>query len=201
VCATNRDLDAEMDGHGFRRDLYYRIAANVVRLPPLGERRDDVLPLFRHFLSGAMPGAVSLDDAVVRWIQQRDYPGNVRDLKQLAARIAARHVGPGPVTPGDVPEEERPRPSDVHTGRRQLLERAVQAALDDERTLKEIKEEAADTAIRLTIADCRTRRAAARRLGVTERALQLRRKRETSNRSGEQEGNSAPQDGSSSSRG
>lgn len=176
VCATNRDLPAEVAAGRFRLDLYHRLAANIVALPPLRERRGDILPLFRHFLAEVTGAAeLPLDPSVVALVQQRDYPGNVRDLRQLALRIAARHVDPGPVTPGDVPDEERPTDSTWAVERRVdgLLDDAVEAALHAGRNYREIRDAAADTAVRLAI-----RRAgndlqeAARRLGVTDRMVQ-----------------------------
>src|SRR5258706_5095499 len=101
ISATHRDLDAEMNEGRFRRDFYYRIAAWSCTLPPLRERREDIPALARHFLHG------TLDPAVLDLLVSRDYPGNVRDLRHLCERIAFRHVGDGPITLGEVPEEER----------------------------------------------------------------------------------------------
>lgn len=110
VCATNRDLTAELARGTFREDFYYRIAACALHLPALRDRRADVLPLFEHFFEQVRPdgGAPALEGAVRRWVVERDYPGNVRDLRSLVQRIAQRHVGDGPITVGDVPEGERP---------------------------------------------------------------------------------------------
>jgi transcriptional regulator with GAF, ATPase, and Fis domain len=109
VCATNRDLLTEEAQGRFRRDLYFRIASWTCRLPALRERREDVLSLARHFLrevfhAGAVPG---FDPAVRDYVLVRDYPGNVRELRQLVHRLAKRHVGEGPITLGDLPEDER----------------------------------------------------------------------------------------------
>lgn len=84
VCATNRNLIEEQMAARFRRDLYYRIAACTCHLPPLRERREDILPLVRHFIESQRPdNPPDLDDAVRDYLLARDYPGNVRDLKQL----------------------------------------------------------------------------------------------------------------------
>ena len=106
----------------FRNDLYYRIASWVFRVPPLQERREDILPLARHFLRTFRPDNSDLDfDPAVRdYLLSRPYPGNVRDLRQLIARISSRHVGPGPITVGDIPVEER---SDRRQRRAQRLAR------------------------------------------------------------------------------
>jgi DNA-binding NtrC family response regulator len=179
VCATNRDLEAEVRAGRFRLDLYHRIAASRVVLPPLRDRRDDVLDLFHHFLGEVTGEAdLSVDPAVAALLRRRDYPGNVRDLRQLALRIAARHVGPGPITPGDVPDEEctaglHTLPGDPDREVTGLLEAAVRAALSDGRGYREIRDDAAETAVRLTVRMCGDDlQQAARRLGVTDRMLQ-----------------------------
>jgi transcriptional regulator with PAS, ATPase and Fis domain len=111
VCATNRDLMAEQSGGGFRRDLYYRIAACMFHLPPLRQRPEDILPLARHFLRQHFPHDedVDFDDAVSGYLVSREYPGNVRDLKQIVGRLAYRHAGRGKITLGSVPPEDGPQ--------------------------------------------------------------------------------------------
>ncbi|MGH3871435.1 MAG: sigma 54-interacting transcriptional regulator [Pseudonocardiaceae bacterium] len=176
VCATNRDLRAEVAAGRFRLDLYHRLAANIVALPPLRERRGDLMPLFRHFFAEATGTAeLRLDPSVVALLEQRDYPGNVRDLRQLALRIAARHVEPGPVTPGDVPDEERPTDGTLAAQGRVdgLLEDAVQTALYAGCSYRQIRDAATDTAVRLAIRLAgNDLQEAARRLGVTDRMVQ-----------------------------
>ncbi len=188
VCATNRDLARARETGEFRADLYYRIAASVVRLPTLAQRRDDILDLFRHFFAaasaldgrpGSAPtGPVALTPEVATALVNREYPGNVRDLRQLAVRIRARHVGVGPVTPGDLPEEERPGVRARPTSAGELLEQAVRGSLAGGASLRQVRDDATDAAIRVALADSGGRvAAAARLLGVTDRALQLRRAR------------------------
>ncbi len=109
VCATNRDLLREVEEGRFRADLYYRIAVSTVALPPLRDRPEDILPLFHHFLRVVHGSDLDVDADVADLLRRRRYPGNVRDLRQLALRVLTRHVGSGPITVGDVPEEERPR--------------------------------------------------------------------------------------------
>jgi transcriptional regulator with GAF, ATPase, and Fis domain len=179
VCATNRDLVAEEAAGRFRRDLYYRIAAWTFRLPPLRDRVEDVLPLAWHFLRRARPDAdrLQLGDAVRDLLLTRDYPGNIRDLRQLVFRIAGRHVGTGTITVGDVPPEERPALSRGEGGWADVtFEDAIRRALAKGATLRDISGRAADTAISIAVADEQFNlQRAARRLGVTDRALQLRR--------------------------
>ncbi|HRO60388.1 MAG TPA: sigma 54-interacting transcriptional regulator, partial [Burkholderiaceae bacterium] len=110
VSATNRELEACVAAGTFRADLYYRIAGWVCRMPPLRERREDVVPLATRFQlefdDGC--GCSGFDEPVRQYLLGRDYPGNVRDLRRLVARLCHRHAGPGPITIGDVPEDERP---------------------------------------------------------------------------------------------
>ena len=100
ICATNRPLQDAVERGQFRSDLYYRISAWDCELPPLRQRREDVLPLASHFLSELIPELESptFDPAVTDFIARREYPGNIRELRLLMARVAARHVGNGPVT-------------------------------------------------------------------------------------------------------
>jgi transcriptional regulator with GAF, ATPase, and Fis domain len=109
VCATNRNLLKEVEQSRFRADLYYRIAVATVSLPPLRDRAEDILPLFRHFVRAVHGADLEIDTEVANLVEGRTYPGNVRDLRQLALRMLTRHAGTGPITVGDVPEEERPR--------------------------------------------------------------------------------------------
>jgi transcriptional regulator with GAF, ATPase, and Fis domain len=103
VSATNRDLLAEEMRGCFRRDFYYRIAGWVCHLSPLRERPEDILPLARRFMEKLRPGeSYEFDDAAREYLLTRKYPGNVRDLRQLVTRIFYRHVGPGPITVGDI---------------------------------------------------------------------------------------------------
>jgi transcriptional regulator with GAF, ATPase, and Fis domain len=179
ICATHRDLEAAVADGSFRADLYYRIAGWRCTTPPLRERRDDILPLARFFHRQIDPRAprLEMDQAVTEYLLTRDYPGNVRDLRQVVARLCQRHSGPGPLTVGDVPEPERPAGSieppcwpDRH------FEAAIRRALELGIGLKEIGQIAADLATRVALEqEGGNLQRAAVRLGVTDRALQIRR--------------------------
>jgi transcriptional regulator with GAF, ATPase, and Fis domain len=177
VCATNRDLLTSCNAGAFRADLFFRLAAATVEMPPLRERPDDILSLACHFMGGGDDGPPPLSRPVRDLLQARDYPGNVRDLKQLMSRISLRHVGPGPVTAGDVPPSERPLPGSARGWQDDFataLSRAVALGVP----LREIVDAARDTAISVAVstADGSLRQAASR-LGVTDRTLQLHRAR------------------------
>ncbi|GGK29072.1 sigma-54-dependent transcriptional regulator [Salinarimonas ramus] len=93
VCATHRDLEAEVARGGFREDLWYRINVLTVRIPPLRERPDEIAPLLARFAAEAGPRlrgvriAVATDaEAAARGY---DWPGNVRELKNRVERAVA----------------------------------------------------------------------------------------------------------------
>ncbi|MCC6596083.1 MAG: sigma-54-dependent Fis family transcriptional regulator [Rhodanobacteraceae bacterium] len=98
ISATNADLPALIRDGRFREDLYYRLNVIELRLPPLAERGDDVLPLAEHFLAGA----ARLDAGARAALLAHAWPGNVRELKNAIQRaqllcsegvISARDLG------------------------------------------------------------------------------------------------------------
>jgi transcriptional regulator with GAF, ATPase, and Fis domain len=158
VCATNRDLAAEQAKGSFRNDFYYRIAGCTLHLPSLRERKEDILPLFRHFFRQLHPDRTPpiLEGAVRDLLVSRAYPGNVRDLRSLVLRIIHRHLGVGFVTVGDIPDQERPalgvtRQPDG-AGRDQGLEESIGRSLDLGAGLGDITAAAAEVAVRLALA-------------------------------------------------
>ncbi len=96
IAATNRDLRAEVNNNRFRHDLYHRLAVVVLRLPPLRERREDILPLIEHFANDLGAGGPLEQtfgaETLARW-QRHPWPGNVRELRNAVE--AAIVVGPG----------------------------------------------------------------------------------------------------------
>lgn len=179
ICATNRDLRSLVQSGAFRADLYYRIASYVCKLPPLRERPEDILPLAGHFLNelGAERAPPVLDHPVQEYLLRREYPGNVRDLKQVVARMLCRHAGEGPITVGCIPPDDRPvRTEGWDEWRDAGFERAVRMALSRGFGLKTISRGTEEIAIRIAVDETGGNlQRAAQRLGVTDRALQLRR--------------------------
>jgi DNA-binding NtrC family response regulator len=101
IAATNRDLDAEVRAGRFRRDLYERLHFVPVHVPPLRDRRDDIPVLLRHCLDQHDDGRwITLDDVSNGFLVELDFtwPGNVRHLEQLAARLVLE-APEGPATP------------------------------------------------------------------------------------------------------
>ncbi len=84
ISATNADLPALIRSGQFREDLLYRLNAIELKLPPLAERPDDILPLARHFL----PEGKFLGDDAARVLLRHNWPGNVRELRNAVQRAA-----------------------------------------------------------------------------------------------------------------
>lgn len=98
IVASHRDLNAMVAAGGFRKDLYYRLSAFPVQIPPLRDRREDVLKLAEHFLRrlGDAEAQLPLEGGVIAQLLAYDYPGNVRELRNLLERAAIYAAG-GPL--------------------------------------------------------------------------------------------------------
>ncbi len=102
IAASHRDLGQLVGDGSFREDLYYRLAVLPLRIPPLRERRADIVPLFELFLSSqsARGGrSLSLSKEAAAELRGRPWPGNVRELENMARRVAL--LAPGPVVQRD----------------------------------------------------------------------------------------------------
>ena len=90
LAATNRDLEASVRANVFREDLYYRLNVVHIQIPPLRDRRSDIVPLAEHFLHlySEKNGfeAVGFSDEAVLMLQNYFYPGNVRELENMIER-------------------------------------------------------------------------------------------------------------------
>ncbi len=94
VAATHRDLRGMVGERRFREDLLYRLRVIPLHLPPLRERREDILPLARHFLSKLGGARLSPDAAAA--LRSHPWPGNVRQLRNVLERSIAYAPG-GPI--------------------------------------------------------------------------------------------------------
>ena len=92
IAATKSDLDQLSKASQFRSDLYYRLNVVTLELPPLRERREDILQLFEYFLQQSSlrfdRAAPELDNQTLSSLMSHDWPGNVRDLRNVAERFA-----------------------------------------------------------------------------------------------------------------
>lgn len=87
VAATLQDLEQRVQAGGFRRDLYYRLAALRIALPPLRARREDIALLVRHFFRQLRGIEAPLDAAAMATLAAANWPGNVRELRNLVDRL------------------------------------------------------------------------------------------------------------------
>ena len=97
IAATNCDLAELMREQHFRQDLYYRLSAFTIHLPPLRDRRSDIVPLAEHFRElcakkNRVPVAHFSEEALLR-LQQYSYPGNVRELEHIVERALLHAQG------------------------------------------------------------------------------------------------------------
>jgi DNA-binding NtrC family response regulator len=158
IATTNRDLEQEVAEGRFRRDLYYRLNAMPLHVPPLRSRPQDIAPLVRYFIEqfGAQ-GIVRVTDVSPRAMEVLNaysWPGNVRQLRNVIHHACVLARGER-IEPGDLPAL-REHAADVlpTASKRTLAEIERQMILD---TLREVGG---------------NRTAAALRLGVTVRTLQ-----------------------------
>ncbi|MGH7815797.1 MAG: PEP-CTERM-box response regulator transcription factor, partial [Candidatus Binatia bacterium] len=90
IAATNRNLEKDMENHVFREDLYYRLKVVPLDMPPLRERKDDIIPLTQHFLKKFCQEhrkpPISLSPEAEGALLMHPWPGNVRELENLISR-------------------------------------------------------------------------------------------------------------------
>jgi two-component system response regulator HydG len=104
VCATHRDLAERVRDGAFRQDLFYRLKVLSVRVPPLRERRADILPIAERLLAAERTGVRGFTAAAQRALLDYDWPGNVRELQNAVKHGVALAAGPL-VDAADLPEE------------------------------------------------------------------------------------------------
>jgi len=104
LCATHRDLGARMRDGQFREDLYYRLKVLALEVPPLRERREDVLPLAMRFLAEERTAARAFSPEAQRRLAAYSWPGNVRELQNVVKHGAALATA-AEVRTEDLPEE------------------------------------------------------------------------------------------------
>ena len=108
IAASNREIEREVAEGRFRQDLLYRLNAVTIHLPPLRERREDILPLDARFAERyRSPHEPSLNfaRAALRLLEEYDWPGNIRELENAVVRAAA--LCDHTVRPEDLPERIR----------------------------------------------------------------------------------------------
>jgi transcriptional regulator with PAS, ATPase and Fis domain len=113
VAATNQDLERMVEGGQFRSDLYHRLGQICLRVPPLRERSEDIVPLAEHFLKQSNLNRHFSSDAL-QVLQRHGWPGNVRELRNVVTKAAVlargSEIGAGDLllAPLRVPVESAP---------------------------------------------------------------------------------------------
>ncbi len=93
VAATNRDLEKEVKAGRFREDLFYRLSAVSIQLPPLRKRKEDIDPIAKRLLAGSGSKAIALSPEAAAALAAYSWPGNVRELRNVLERASALSDG------------------------------------------------------------------------------------------------------------
>ena len=96
LAATSKDLEAEVEAGRFRRDLYFRLAGATFTIPPLRDRKDEVLPLAEQFVAsaaGPLGRTFVLADDAKAWLASHEWPGNIRELRNACERAVLLATG------------------------------------------------------------------------------------------------------------
>lgn len=95
IAATNQSLEEMVEQKKFRKDLYYRLNVIPIRIPPLRERKEDIIELAQMFLSMHLSKEdcdIILNSQMMNYLLSYDWPGNIRELKNVIERIAIEYT-------------------------------------------------------------------------------------------------------------
>ena len=107
LAATNRDLEVEVEAGRFREDLFFRLNTFEFFVPPLRERREDIVPLAEHFAASLSPDRKRFAAAVAALLNAYDWPGNVRELRNAVERALLMAAGGSTILPEHLPNRIR----------------------------------------------------------------------------------------------
>lgn len=135
ITASNLDLSEEVKQRKFRQDLFYRLNVLHIQVPPLRERRDDILPLAHHFLKKFQQEAAKpikgFNESVLALFLDYSWPGNVRELENAVERAVILAQG-DQITLGDLPSTLASSREDYST---------LEKALDRQLSLEQLEQE------------------------------------------------------------
>lgn len=181
VCATNRNLTDEGERGCFRKDLYDRISIWKCSMPPLNERKQDIPLLVDFFLKKKFLEQMPvIDESVIEYLTQRDYPGNIRELKNLISRIALKYIGKGPITLGDIPEEDRNLKASFEENwyENSVFTNKITEALSNGYDVKSIMDTVKSIITKVALATASNNKEVSQLLGKSERWIQLQKAKE-----------------------
>ncbi|WP_042357678.1 sigma-54-dependent transcriptional regulator [Bacillus rubiinfantis] len=126
ITATNKNLGAEIQAENFRKDLFYRINAISIDIPPLRHRREDIESFFSYFVEKFQEQyqktIYSIDDAIFHFLKSYSFPGNIRELRNIVERLVILSVD-GSLHGEDLPDTvDSAFPYDVNIGNQSLKE-------------------------------------------------------------------------------
>jgi DNA-binding NtrC family response regulator len=156
LAASNRDLEAEVKAGRFREDLFYRLNVVELNLPPLRERREDILPLANLFTAEFARNRARLAEATVNCLQNYAWPGNVRELRNAIERAVL------------LSQSELILPEHLPAKLREAVKSAAPQPAVDAQTMDEIERHAILAALKQHKSN---RTETAKALGISRRAL------------------------------
>ncbi len=171
IAATNQNLLRQVQAGNFREDLYYRLNVFPIDIPPLRERKEDVLPLIDYFLekfNKKMGLAVSMDEDVKAMLLRYEWPGNIRELENLIERMMLLSKN-NFITSNEIPAEFKGAASMA----------AKVTAGDDKKPFKEYMRDQVENVERQMIIKCLEESGgnvtqAAKKMGLSRKGLQLK---------------------------
>jgi len=156
LAASNRVLEDEVKAGRFREDLFYRLNVVELNVPPLRERREDILPLASRFIEEFTKGRARFSDTVSAGLERYPWPGNVRELRNAMERAVL------------LSRSELILPEHLPTRVRAAADKPAASEPGDLERLEEIERQAIMQALRLHKAN---RTETAKALGISRRAL------------------------------
>ena len=139
IATSGDDLHALVSEQNFRSDLFYRLQVLEVRLPPLRERMEDLPALMSFFVGQLMPDRVlDVTDAALRRLAAHDWPGNLLELRNLAAYASTVNAGSPVIDESDLPPYLGAGPSPVRGGPPVELVQALDSWLDERLEAEEL---------------------------------------------------------------
>jgi len=182
IAATNRNIQLSVDRGEFRSDLLDRIATTVIEIPGLNERKEDIPLIIDFYLKKIFNSQLpTIETEVYEVLCNRNYAGNIRELKNEVHNICMRYSGNGPITLGDLSKASLDLPlldDETKWYEKTELIQLINQAIDEGYELKKIEEAIQSIATRITLQRVGKNKDASRILGKSERWIQLQKIKE-----------------------
>lgn len=118
IAATSKNLEKEIENGRFREDLYYRLSVIPIRIPPLKERKEDIIPIVNYYIkffkNKFYSKIIDFSDEVKKAFVNYQWPGNVRELKNIIERIFVLYSEKDIINLSDLPEELKTKKDDFN---------------------------------------------------------------------------------------